>query len=697
MVTDFVGRETELSDLAKLLAAARLVTVTGTGGVGKTTLSLRAAAEAVEGYADGAWIVELSGLRDPALLPNTVASRLGLPEQDDRPPVEAVLDHLRGRHMLLIFDTCEHLIDACAVLTEAILRAAPRVTLLATSRQPLDVSGEHTFPIAPLPQSDAMALFELRARAARPGFEVGDANQADVAWICQRLDGIPLAIELAAVQLRVLSVPELAGRLGTHFAMHAAGWLAGTAVPRHQTLRRAIEWSYELCSPLERALWERLSVFAGSFDLEAVAEVCAESEPEHAEILEALIGLVEKSVATREPPGSEWYRLLDTIREFGAEQLAASGQEPRWRGRHVGRYLRLARHFRDRFTSDEQLALYHHLRDEHANIRAALEYALEDEDGSGDQGEAAGRALAGEGIDLVNDLALYWMISGRLREGGYWLGKVLGRFPGRCAERAATLVTRGLLRSFQGNVTGSIADCREAIAIAADLGDEHGGPWFAARGYLHMNLSLTFSGRHAEAEEAGDEARRRLTACGDRVGLLMLACQLGHLYQLTGRLDETVATCTAGLELLGAGSRERWLQSYLYIVSALALFQVPGREDECAAYATRALEAKHELGDIAGIAYAMDTLGWLAARGARFERCAWLLGAADPLWVRVGSRFGGTELMEQLHQQIVGAARAALGDSRYDELVAEATRRPLDEIVSVTVLDADELPRATAS
>src|SRR5262249_6090167 len=196
----------------------------------------------------------------------------------------------------------------------------------------------------------------------------------------------------------------------------------------------------------------------------------------------------------------------------------------------------------------------------------------------------AGRALAGEGIDLVNDLALYWMISGRLREGGYWLGKGLGRVPGHCAEAAATLGTRCLRRSFPANVTVSIADCREAIAIGADLGDD--GTWFAARGYLHMNLSLTFSGRHAEAEEAGDEARRRLTACGDRVGLLMLACQMGHLYQLTGRLDEAVATCTPGLQLLRAGSPERWLQSYPFIVSAFPLFHGPRPADDFPPVAT---------------------------------------------------------------------------------------------------------------
>ncbi|HEY6785967.1 MAG TPA: NB-ARC domain-containing protein [Trebonia sp.] len=681
-VTDFVGRETELLHLAKLFSNARLVTVIGPGGVGKTSVSLRAVAEATGDYSDGVWIVELSGLRDPELLPNTVASRLGLPEQDARQQVDAVLDHLRDRQMLLMLDTCEHLIDACAGLIEAILREAPRVTLLATSRQPLDVSGEHTFAVNPLPPQDAVELFARRARGAKPDFQVTDATRPAVAGICQRLDGIPLAIELAAVQLRRYSLRDLASRLDSHFAMNAEA--EGGTIPRHQTIRRAIEWSYDLCSPVERALWQRLSVFAGWVDLEAIEEVCAESDPERAEILAALIGLVDKSVVLREPLSDDRYRLLDTIREFGAEQLATSADEVRWRGRHFDRYLRLAEGFRDNFASDEQMERYQALHEEHANIQAALVYTLDSPDGDGD--------LVQSGASLVSALAMYWMISGLLREGGYWLGKALARFPGRGPERGTALVTRGLLRSFQGDVTGSIADCREAISIAEEIGD----PWISARGYLHMNLSLTFTGDHEQSALVGEEARRRLTANGDRMGLLMLFTQMGHLHQLAGRLDEAVATCNEGLALLGEGSAERWLQSYLLIVSSFALFQIPGREADCAAYATQALCTKSELGDIAGTAYALETLGWLATRAGRLARCAWLLGAADPLWSRVGSRFGGTALLEEVHQQCIGAASAALGASRFQQLWDLGASLPVANVVSYAVADADELPEGTS-
>jgi len=696
---DFVGRAEELTQLGELLCRARLTTVTGPGGVGKTSVALRAAAQASDHYPDGAWIVQLSGLSDPELLPNTVASALGLAEQDVRSPLDAVLDHLADLHLLLVFDTCEHLIDACASLAEAIIARAKNVTVLATSRQPLDIAGEHTYPIQPLPLPDAVRLFELRARLVAPDFEVGDDNRRVVTGICQRLDGIPLAIVLVAVRLRDLPVWELAQMVDSHFAMQVPA--DGAPVPRHQTLRTAIEWSYHLCSPLEQALWQRLSLFADWFDLEAIEEVCAESDPERAEALQAVYDLIDKSVVLRESASSGRYRLLDTIRGYGAERLEASGDADRWRTRHFARYLRLAVGFRDHFDTDEQMGRYHHLRDDHANIRAALEYSL---GGPSSAAGAAGSAgapgapgtlatasdLALAGMDLVNSLALYWMISNLQREGGYWIGKVLEYFGSETTERAATLVTRGLLRSFQGYTEGSIADCREAIAITSLPSVD--APNLTARAYLHLQLSLTFSGLHAEAFAAGEEARTRLTACGDRVGLLMLDTQMGHLYQLAGQLDKALETTAHGLELLGEGSRERWLQSYLYIVSSFALFQMPGREADCAAYASQALVTKNELGDAAGIAYAMETLAWLATRAERFSRTAWLLGAADPQWRLVGSRFGGTALMEQIHQGAEDAAIAALGAERYRLLFDQGGAVPVDDVVAAATADADDLP-----
>jgi non-specific serine/threonine protein kinase len=392
-VTGFVGRRAELAQLTGLLQTARLVTVTGPGGVGKTRVAFRAAALAAGRYPDGVRLVELSGLRDAELLPRNVAAGLGLPQSDSQ--LDAVLDSLHERQLLLILDTCEHLLDACAMFADAVLRACPGVTVLATSRQPLDVPGEHSCPVPPLPvpdspksasrapssrgpaedeSGDAVELFAQRAAAAVPGFAVTAGNRAVVIRVCRRLDGIPLAIELAAVRLRALPLEQLAERLESRFRVLGGGRRSG--LPRHQTLRTAIEWSHDLCTPAERALWARLSVFAGAFDVAAAEDVCADASLVREDVVEALVGLVDKSVLLREDDGGTRYRLLDTLREFGGEQLAASGGEPEFQARHVTRYLAMAEHFGNHVFDDDQLGRYRAVRREHADIRAAIQYAL---------------------------------------------------------------------------------------------------------------------------------------------------------------------------------------------------------------------------------------------------------------------------------------------------------------------------------
>ncbi len=693
-VTGFVGRENELAWLGTLLGSARLVTVVGPGGVGKTRVALRAAARAAGQHPDGIRLAELSGLRDPELLPNAVASCLGLQEQDDRPRLAAVLDHLRTRRLLLILDTCEHLVDACALLAESVLRQTAGVTLLTTSRQPLDVPGEHTFRLQPLPvpspeeaaaaaaeSGDAVELFAQRATAAVPGFAVTAANRTDVIRLCRRLDGMPLAIELAAVRLRALPLPELADRLERQFHVLTGG-RRGT-VSRHQTLRTAIEWSYSLCTPAERALWDRLSVFAGSFDVTAAEDVGACETVPRERVLQVLISLVDKSVVLRDGPGgaaSTRYRLLDSLREFAAERLARSGQAADCRARHIARYLAMARCFGRRFADDDQLARLRQLRAEHDNIRAALEYAFA---GPGQDRDAAGLACV---------LYAYWHMSGSLREGAYWLDKVLDRFPGPAPspERACALIDRGLIGAVQG-YPEAVARAREGTEMAAELGDDR----LRARGYLALNLALTFAGHHDEAVDAGAQARRRLAAAGSRAGLLCLDAQMALLYQLSGNFDQSVASCQHGLGGLGAG--ERWLRSYLHVISALALYQQPGKEAECAAALRQGLAAKHELGDFVGGAFALEVLAWLAADAGRCARAAWLLGAADSLWERAGSRLSNNAIMEEFHQRALAKAVGALGTARYDALHRAGAAQPLDGIVQLAIGDADEPPGCSGS
>jgi predicted ATPase len=683
-VTDLVGRKPELTAIAGLLDRARLVTVTGPGGVGKTRVALAAAAEAVDDYPDGVWIVELSGLRDPELLPNTVASVLGLPEQDTRSQLDTVLDYLRDREMLLILDTCEHIVDACARLADEILRAAPGITLLATSRQPLDASGEHTHAVPPLPvpetddafsrqayagagdagAGDAVELFALRAAAAVPGFTLTPANWPDVTHLCRRLDGIPLAIELAAVQLRAMQLDDLTLRLDQTFKILTGD--SRVSLARHETLRAAIEWSHDLCSPAERRLWARLSVFAGTFDFDAVLEVCARTGLEREDVVVALVGLVDKSVVLRDPADERRYRLLDTLREFGAEQLAAADEVTECRDRHLARYLRLAQNFGAHFTDDDQMKQYFALRADHANIRAALEHALESQDGA---------FRERDGAELATALYGYWQISGLLREGGYWLSKVIDRFAGASPERAKALVNRGFLRSFQGHAD-ALADCQDGTETALAL-DE---PAIAARGYMHMGLTLAFTGEHAASARVLETARPMLAECGDRPGQVMLMPMIGHLRQLSGDIAGAIEVCDSGLELLGPESTEQWVRSYMHVVSGFALFQLPGREADCEAVVREALAAKQALGDLIGTAYALETLGWLAARTGGHSQAAWLFGAADPLWQRGGSRFSGTAIMEGFHQQAEQTAVAALGAGQYATFHADGSRHAKEQL-----------------
>src|SRR6266568_3789465 len=517
-VTGFVGRQRELAVLDGLLGTARLVTVTGPGGVGKTRLALRAAVRARGRFADGAFLAELGGLHDPGLLPHTVAGCLGLPEQDARSQADAIVDYLHGRQLLLILDSCEHLIGACADLAGLLLRYAAQVTVLATSRQPMNVPGEHCYPVPPLPvpepvtgrdgagrdgagrdgagrggRGDAVELFAQRAAAASPGFAVTAVNRDDVIRLCRRLDGIPLAIELATVQLRTLTLQQLGSCLKHRFGLLTGG--RRSALPHQQTLRATTQWSYDLCSPDEQLLWARLSVFAGSFDVPAVEAVCAGGPLAREDILPTLIGLADKSVVLRTDEDSARYWLLDTVREFGAEWLAEAGPHTT-RDRHIAYFRAMAGDFGRHDKDDDQLPRYRRLRREHPDIRAALGYAL----------SLPGRER--EAARLAADLRAYWAISGLFREGKHWLTKILLRFPEPSPERAWLLMTRGVLATLQGELGQAVAD----LELSTPMAQEQGEVLACALGHAYLCLALTFSGRHAEAAAAGAIAAERLGA-----------------------------------------------------------------------------------------------------------------------------------------------------------------------------------------
>ena len=743
----FVGRTAETQRLSALLRSARLVTVVGPGGVGKSRLCLHTASSLLSGgrFADGIALIELSAVTEQDALATAVAAGLGLPVPDPGADAQAaVLEYLRDRRMLLILDTCEHLVDACAALTETLLRAAPEVTVLATSRQPFDAPGEHAFPVAPLPiEGDAVELFAQRAAAAAPGFAVTAANRADVVRLCRRLSGMPLAIELAAVRLRALPLAELADLLDSGFGVLTVTRRGGVA--RHQTLRTAIAWSHALCTPAEQALWRRLSVFAGTFDLAAAEDVCADEELPAEEVVHALIGLVDKSVVMRDDGDSEFgagagfgagvgvaggganrYRLLDTLREFGREELEVAGEQGRFLDRLTDRYLALATDFDERVLAAGQPDRFWRLRAEHASIAVALGYALDDRDGLGSSSRVGGGGLGGDGggwvapeqverwrqgCRLAVRLRAYWPMAGELGEGRHWLDKAVRRCAGSERERAWALGVRGRLATLQGDPGGAIADLRESIRLA----DEIGADAAAGRGYLYLTLALAFAGQSQQALAAGAAAAERMADREDPVGLVLLQPQLAMAHQLAGDVEAALACCRRGAELLadfgaddggaggfgaggfgpagvgpagvGPGGQERWVTGKLALITGLALFQRPERGDDCAAAVRSAMRAMRDLGDEAGIAWCLEVLGWLAARGDRADQAAWLLGAAEAVWVHSSGRLSNVTMLEQNHQRADKQAREALGGLHYQNA---KDRGASTELATVVAWAADE-------
>jgi predicted ATPase/DNA-binding CsgD family transcriptional regulator len=683
-LTAFIGRGRELTDLVGLLGTARLVTVTGPGGVGKTRVALRAAARLEGTIEDGVCLVELSGLRDAELLPSAIAEALGLTGADSQSALDTVIGYLRDLQLLLILDTCEHLVDACAMFADVLLRTTTRTIVLATSRQPLDVLGEHAFPLEPLPVSDesgaaghAVELFAQCAASAVPGFAVTAANRDAVIHLCRRLDGVPLAIELAAVRLRAIPVEHLISRLEDRFRLLTGGRRA--SLPHHQTLRAATEWSYDLCTSAEQLLWARLSVFAGPFDLAAAEQVCAGGELQRADVLGALVGLVDKSVVLRTGDEQTRYRLLDTIRDFGVQKLAGSGQATGLRERHIARYRELASHLGEHSQADDQVARLHQLRAEHADLRAALDYAF---------------SLPGhdqDGADIALGLWFYWIVSGLMEEGDHWLGKVLDRFPSPSRQLARALIFRGAFATYRGDAAASV----DTVAAGTDMAEESGDGWGDVAGRVFLCQALINAGRYPEATQVCATVEERARSADLAEGIVFAPYARAQLQVMGGQLAEGIASCDEALRLLGPDSRELWMHSQVFLLKALALY-LCGDPAASAGCFTRALETKHEIGDSTGIALALEGTALLACAAERHARVSWLHGAADRLWQLVGGRLSGDEFLEALHQQAARAACDALGADRYQALFRRGAHLPAGQIVLLVTGDVDELERPSS-
>ncbi|MDX6355761.1 MAG: hypothetical protein QOF98_2664, partial [Streptomyces sp.] len=470
-LTSFVGRTGELAELSGLLARGRLATVTGVGGVGKSRLALHAARGMQDRFRDGARAVELSGLRDPALLDQAVADALRLPDHTTRPPREALAEHLADRELLLVLDGFDLLPDETAGLVAELLRQAPDLRVLTAGRRPLGITGERLLTLAPLSvRADAVRLFAERAAEVVPGFTVTDDNAAEVAELCTRLDGLPLALELAAVRLRALSVEQVLDRLDDRFRLLTGG--DPSAPVRHRALRTTIGWSHELCTPAQRLLWARLSVFTGRFDLDAVEYVCAGPDLAEDIIVETVAELVAQSVLSREdgPDGQARYRMLECVREYGAGWLAVLGDEPRMRRRHRDWYLGLATWCELEWFSPRQAEVAARVAVDLPNLRLALEFSLDGpigsvgETGLHDEDPAIGQYLAGT-------LWFCWVGCGRLAEGRHWLERALDVSDAPTEARAKVMWVYGYVTLLQGDSTAALAALQECRAEAESAGN----------------------------------------------------------------------------------------------------------------------------------------------------------------------------------------------------------------------------------
>ncbi|TDD94769.1 ATP-binding protein [Actinomadura rubrisoli] len=665
----FVGRETELLDLERLLETAPLVTLTGTGGVGKTRTALEAAHRVRDRFPDGVWLVELSRLRDPELLPHAVATSLGVHDQGTSPLPDVLAGFLADRRSLLILDTCEHLPGACADLVTPLLAAAPDLRILATGRQPLDAEGERVVTLAPLAVpaegeddtegaalSEGVRLFAARARHAVPGFVVDEANRAVVARLCRGLDGLPLALELAAPWLRVLPVEAVADRLDERFRLLARG--PGRQPGRHETLRTAIGWSHELCGPAERLLWVRASVFAGGFDRRSVQEVCSGGPIDPADVPRLLARLVRKSIVMDGGDGAQpRYRMLDTVREYGARWLRELGEEPEIRRRHRDFHLAHARRAYACWMGGRQVTWYERALSAHADIRVALEHCLAGPD-------------VGDALELAGNLWFYWYACGFQREGRHYLERALAVSAETGPRRTLAAWARGLITLSQGDIDAAeecAGICRADAGRTAET----------AAAFLEGS-ALTLTGESAKALVV----LRRLEPDPLRGGMdeaiwllergvrAFAHVQLGDLAEAAALAEEARA---------GSAERgERCLQAWGDYVQALAELGL-GRPEAAARHARSALESKRPLHDTWFMALCLDALALAVAATGDGERAARLLGIGQRIWRAHGlSQLGSPELAAA-RQACEGRLRGALGDAAYEAAHTAGLRTPPDE------------------
>jgi predicted ATPase/DNA-binding CsgD family transcriptional regulator len=653
--TSFVGRGSELAEARRKLTAARLISLVGPGGVGKTRLAVRIATDLRRGFADGAWLVELAHVRDPQLVANMVTAALGLRDQAAAEPAALLRSHLRDKELLLVLDSCEHLLDAAARLTDDVLRAAPGVRVIATSREPLSVAGEHVLPVPPLDlpppdagpttgslaetgRNDAVRLFVERAAAASGRFELTETNRAAVIDVCRRLDGLPLAIELAAVRTRALSPDQIRDRLSDRFTLLTGGNRA--ALPRHQTLHTAIEWSYQLLGPAEQTMLMRLCVFAGRFTIDDVEAVCCGGDLPAARALDLLSSLLDKSLLGKEDAaGIACYRLPETMREYARGKLRESDDADAVELRCADYYLSRCRQFAatGRYHLLPSLAW---LDLEIDNIRAVLRTCLD----RADFLRAAGVATA---------LIWFW-ITRATTEGVRWLDELLAG----PVDDPWTYFARGFLGVVQNDPDAAT----EALDRGAVVARAAGSPGVLSHILSMASVAATWRGDRAVAQRLLDEARAISSALDD-LGATLMVYQAEALNALA---DGDLATVS---EAAAEGARLSHDAGDLYSLGMMLMNQGyaalgSGAVLDAETWLTEGLQIAHQIDDRVAQCYLVGALGCCAAADQRPRAAAELLGAMANLCTEIGATV--LPSMAPMLTEATRSATAALGAAAFE-------------------------------
>ncbi|GAA0912158.1 ATP-binding protein [Nonomuraea longicatena] len=681
-LTSFVGRTRLLANLKRHLGESRLVTVTGIGGVGKSRTVLRLAHQVRSQYKDGVWFADLARLQDAGLVKHTIAAALGIADQSSRAASETLAEWVEGRDMLLIIDTCEHLVQGCAELVEELLEANPSLRVLATSRQSLNLPYERVVPVPPLQvpgddqgenlfTNESVQLFAARAGSVVPDFLLDEDNIGSVAELCRRLDGIPLAIELAAVRARALSVDQILGLLADRFSLLAGA--SRTALPRHQTLRAAIGWSHELCEPAERLLWARMSVFAGDFELEAAKFVCADERLPEADITDLVMGLVEKSILLiRSNHAGVRYKLIDTLAEYGEEWLSKLGESERMRNRHLQYYLSLAQRSEDAWSGPRQIYWFVRMRQEHDNVRVALEHAL----------NSPGETMLA--LRLLSSLWFMWICCGFTREGRLYLERALAANPTPSKERCKALWVLSYVRSAQGDSTGALSAAEQCSTEAVRVGDSKAvilaskmqGTAALLQGDLQKASALL--GVAIEFNTDSKELNPGLLPA--IVELSIVLTSQGELFEAESLLVDCLQVCRERGEL--------FVSSYAYW--ALALTRLAnGRPQEALGDALEGLRIKRHFHDTLGTLIALETTARIHQLLNGPSLAAQLLGALQQNWKTAGLPMLGAPWLTADHDSLVKECQKTLGEDGYKAAFEQGARLDLDEAAAIALGEVD--------